>query len=52
MSKSLNVMPEVICADCGWEGDVNDLIQGCCPECGSYDIVEVDVENSIPAMEE
>lgn len=31
------------CEDCGWFGLWEDLTpSGCCPECGSWDIVEIE----------
>ena len=25
---------ELECTECGWLGDANELIDGCCPDCG------------------
>lgn len=33
--KGLNDADYVECPDCGWTGDVSELVDGCCPDCGA-----------------
>ena len=42
-------MTEVVCEDCGWEGDMDELVDinndnkfNQCPRCGSTNIEELD----------
>lgn len=33
--KGLNDADYVECTECGWTGDVSELVDGCCPDCGA-----------------
>lgn len=33
--KGLNDADYVECPECGWTGDVSELVDGCCPDCGA-----------------
>ena len=40
-----NDLPETECEVCGWQGDVYDLVDGRCPDCGSEEgIVDYEEE--------
>lgn len=32
------------CDDCGWEGSQSELEEGCCPECGSENVSEMEMD--------
>ena len=34
-SHYLNDADYVECPECGWTGDVSELVDGCCPDCGA-----------------
>ena len=38
------MIPERECENCGWQGEPNELIDNCCPECGKADSI-VDYED-------
>jgi hypothetical protein len=47
------MIPEIECENCGWQGDTNERIDGCCPECGETNsIVDYEGEGDEIAEEE